>query len=60
MIHEEEEADDDDNVMVSFADLQFYQEEEEILDNLIMSGKQFKILNSKMNLILQLLEANIL
>ncbi|CAI9292929.1 unnamed protein product [Lactuca saligna] len=50
----EAEADDDD-VMVSFVELQFNLDEDDILDDLIMSGKQFKILNSKMNSILHFL-----
>ncbi|CAI9298061.1 unnamed protein product [Lactuca saligna] len=41
--------------MVLFAELQFNLEEENILDELLMSGKQLKILNSKMNYILQFL-----
>ncbi|CAI9286819.1 unnamed protein product [Lactuca saligna] len=44
----------DDDVMVSFVDLQFDYEEENIPDDLIMSGKQFKILNSKINSLLQI------
>lgn len=38
--------------MVSFAEIQFDPKEENIPDEMIMSGKKFKILNSKMNLIL--------
>ncbi|CAI9303783.1 unnamed protein product [Lactuca saligna] len=45
----------EDDAMVSFAELQFNPDEEDILDNFIMSGKKFKILNSKMNSILQFL-----
>lgn len=51
----EDEADDD-NVMISFAELQFNPEENDIPDELIMSimsSKQFKILNSKINSLLQ-------
>ena len=44
----EEEADDDD-MMVSFADMQFNPEEDDVPDDAINSGKQFKILNSKLN-----------
>ncbi|CAH1413019.1 unnamed protein product [Lactuca virosa] len=43
-----EEEVDDDNFMVSLAELKIY-------DELIMSGKKLKILNSKMNSILQFL-----
>ncbi|CAH1423667.1 unnamed protein product [Lactuca virosa] len=43
---------DVDYVMVSFADLQFNPKEYDILDELIMSSKKFKILNSKMIYIL--------
>lgn len=50
----EPEADDDD-VMVSFTELQFDPEEDNIPNEMIMSGRQFNILNSKMNLILQFL-----
>ncbi|CAH1432086.1 unnamed protein product [Lactuca virosa] len=51
---QEDEADDD-NVMVSFVELQFGHEEEDIPDDLFMSVKQFKILNCKMISILQFL-----
>lgn len=40
--------------MVSFADLQFDPDEDNIPDNMIMSGKQFKILNNKLNYLLQI------
>lgn len=42
----------DDVVMVSFAELQFDLEEENTINEMITSGKQFKVLNSKMNSIL--------
>lgn len=48
-IHEEEEENDD-NVMVSFVDVEFNPNDDDVPDEAIMSGKQFKILNSKMNL----------
>ncbi|CAI9289560.1 unnamed protein product [Lactuca saligna] len=44
--------------MVSFAKIQFNPEEEDIFDDLIMSGKQFKILNSKMNSLFQIVADN--
>ncbi|CAI9269990.1 unnamed protein product [Lactuca saligna] len=46
---------DDDDVIVAFAKLQFNPKEKDIRNELIMLGKQFKILNSKMNSVLQLL-----
>ncbi|CAH1425495.1 unnamed protein product [Lactuca virosa] len=52
-IHEEEINDDD--VMVSFVDLEFNPNEDDVPDEAIMSGKQFKIFNSKMNSIFQFL-----
>lgn len=39
--------------MVSFLELQFNPKEEDIPNDIIMSSKQFKILNSKMNYLLQ-------
>ena len=36
-----------------FVDLEFDPEEEDILDHMLMSGKQLKILNKKLNSILQ-------
>ncbi|CAI9275729.1 unnamed protein product [Lactuca saligna] len=45
----------EDDVLVSFFELQFNPDEEDIPDYLIMSGKQFKILNIKMKMILQFL-----
>lgn len=44
--------DDDDDVMVYFTELQFDREEDNIPDEMIMLGRQFKILNSKINSIL--------
>lgn len=38
---------------VSFIEIQFNPEEEDIHDDLIISGKQYKILNSKMNSLFQ-------
>lgn len=35
-------------------DIEFDSEEENIPDHMLMSGKQFKILNQKLNLFLQL------
>ncbi|CAI9301956.1 unnamed protein product [Lactuca saligna] len=46
--------DDDDNVMVSFAEIQFHPEEDNIPNHMLMSGKQFKILNNKLNSLLQI------
>ncbi|CAI9285519.1 unnamed protein product [Lactuca saligna] len=37
----------------TFADIEFDPEEEDIPDHMLMSGKQFKILNKKLNYILQ-------
>lgn len=48
-----EDAQDDDDVMVSFAKIQFDSEEDSIRDPMLMSGKQFKILNHKLNSLLQ-------
>ncbi|CAH1449341.1 unnamed protein product [Lactuca virosa] len=48
------DEDDDENVMVSFAELQFNPEENDIPDELIMSGKQLRIINSKINSLLQI------
>lgn len=50
VVHDKELNDDD--IMVSFVDLQFDPEEENIPYELIMPGKQFKILNSKINSLL--------
>ncbi|CAI9298410.1 unnamed protein product [Lactuca saligna] len=52
VVHEEEPNDDD--IMVSFVNLQFDPNEENVPDNLIMSRKEFKILNSKINYLLQI------
>ena len=52
VVHEEE---NDDDVMVAFSNLQFNPEEDDVPDNALMSGKQFKILNVKLNSILQFL-----
>ena len=41
--------------MVAFADLEFNMKEDDVLDNAIISGNQFKLLNSKSNMILQFL-----
>ncbi|CAI9299054.1 unnamed protein product [Lactuca saligna] len=43
--------------MFSFADIQFDHEEENIPDHMLMSGKQFKILNQKLNF-LRYIKAN--
>ena len=43
--------------MGSFSEIQFDQGEENIPDHMLMSGKQFKILNRKLNSLL-LLQAN--
>lgn len=40
--------------MVSFADVQFDHEEDNIPNHMLMSGKKFKILNRKLNSLLQL------
>ncbi|CAH1413460.1 unnamed protein product [Lactuca virosa] len=45
---------DDENFMVSFVELQFNLEENDIPDELIMSSKHFMILNSKINYLLQI------
>lgn len=47
---------DDDNYMVSFGDLQLDPEEENIPDQMLMSRKQLKILNCKLNSLLQIQE----
>ncbi|CAI9276829.1 unnamed protein product [Lactuca saligna] len=43
---------DDGGFGSTFDDLEFDQEEEDILDHILMSGRQFKILNKKPNSIL--------
>lgn len=40
--------------MVGFVELEFNPDEDDVHDNSIMSGKQFKILNSKMILFFNL------
>lgn len=47
-IVQEDEPNDDEN-MVSFADLIFDPKEDNVPRNMIMSRKHFKILNNKMN-----------
>lgn len=51
--------DDEDNVMVGFAKLEFNPKEDNLEDHAIMSGKQIKILNSKLNSILQFLNDSV-
>ncbi|CAI9286231.1 unnamed protein product [Lactuca saligna] len=47
-------TDDDEDVFDGpFADIQFDQEEEDIPNNMLLIGKQFKILNQKLNSLLQ-------
>ncbi|CAI9290628.1 unnamed protein product [Lactuca saligna] len=45
---------DDDGFMGSFVEIQFNSKEENIPDYMLMFGKQFKTLNTKLNLLLQL------
>ncbi|CAI9290329.1 unnamed protein product [Lactuca saligna] len=52
IVQEDEPKNDD--IMVSFADLQFILEGDNDPDNMIMLGKQFKILNNKLNSLLQI------
>ncbi|CAI9290625.1 unnamed protein product [Lactuca saligna] len=48
-------SDDDKNVFgATFGDIQFDTEKEDILDNIILTGKQFKILNWKLNYLLKI------
>ncbi|CAI9298381.1 unnamed protein product [Lactuca saligna] len=48
-------SNDDENVVDgTFGDIHFDPEEEEIPDNMILTGKQFKILNQKLNSLLQI------
>lgn len=47
---------DDDDVMVYFAKIQFDPEEDNIPNHMLMPGKQFKILNHKLNSLLQIQE----
>ncbi|CAI9284350.1 unnamed protein product [Lactuca saligna] len=49
-----EEEPNDDEMMVSFVDLQFDPKKENVPDDLIISSKKFKILNSKINCLLQI------
>ncbi|CAI9290109.1 unnamed protein product [Lactuca saligna] len=51
-IEEEEEE------RVEFVDIDFNSEEEDVEDHAIMSGKQYKILHSKINMIFQFLNGN--
>lgn len=44
---------EDDNVCVSFANIQFDPEEENIPDHMLMSSKHFKILNCKLSSLCQ-------
>lgn len=44
---------EEDEVMASFADILFDSEEETIPDHMLMYGKQFKILNRKLNSLIQ-------
>ena len=50
----QEDEPNDDDLMVSFAEIQFDPEEDNIPDNMLMPGKQFKILNHKLNSLLQI------
>lgn len=49
----------DEDEMVEFSMLGCNPEEEDVNDNVIMSGKQYKILNSKLNTILYFLNENV-
>ncbi|KAL7601611.1 hypothetical protein Lser_V15G20875 [Lactuca serriola] len=51
-VHDDET--DDAGFVGSFADIEFDPEEENIPNNMLMSGKHFKILNRKLNSLLQL------
>ncbi|CAH1425566.1 unnamed protein product [Lactuca virosa] len=51
-VHDDEPNDDD--IMVSFADLEFDPEEDNVPDIMLMAGKHFKILNNKLNYLLQI------
>lgn len=46
------EQDDEDDITARYVESKFNIEEDDVPDNAIMSGKQFKILNSKLNSIL--------
>lgn len=50
----QEDEPNDDEIMVSFFDLQCDPEEDNVLDNMIMSGNKFKMLKNKINSLLQL------
>ncbi|CAI9286088.1 unnamed protein product [Lactuca saligna] len=50
----EDEQDDDDDVMVSFVEIHFDPEEDNIPDHLLISRKQLKILNHNQNSLLQI------
>ena len=50
----QEDEPDDDDFMVSFAEIQFDPKEDNIYDNMLMSGKQFMIVNHKLNSFLQI------
>ncbi|CAI9265242.1 unnamed protein product [Lactuca saligna] len=54
--NEEEEAhnDDENEFDGTLANIEFDSEEENILDNMLLTGKQFKILNRKLNSLLQI------
>lgn len=54
-IFQDDEPNDDD-ILVSFSDLQFDPEKDNVPDNMIMSGKQFNILNNKLDSLLQIQE----
>lgn len=49
-----EDDDDNEDVMVGFSEFEFNLEEDNVCDTSIIFGKQFKILNSKLNSILHL------
>lgn len=51
---QEDETTEDGEFMGSFADIEFDPEEENITNRMLMSGKQSKILNRKLNSVLQL------
>ncbi|CAI9277284.1 unnamed protein product [Lactuca saligna] len=54
--HEEEEAqnDDENEFDGTFSNIEFDPEEENILDNMLLTRKQFRILNKKLNSLLQI------
>ncbi|CAI9259821.1 unnamed protein product [Lactuca saligna] len=49
-----DDSQDDDDFMVSFADIQFDPEEENIPDHILMSRNRFTILNHKLSYLLQI------